>query len=138
MRLNQGRIAIAALLLAASGGLQVSADAGAEDPAYSVEIEPGVSPRMKASEVVELFPAKDQAKVLSLECMSKQTFLSRYSGPAVPVFDSKTVWVVRVKVPFFRPHYNSPPTSSKITTHIIDDENGGGLGTGTGFWPDPD
>jgi len=137
MRLNQGRIVISALLLAASGGLQTAMDAGAEDPAYSVEIEPGVSPRMKASEVVELLPANQRTKVLSLECMSKQTFLSRYRGPVVPAFDSKTVWVVRVNVRFFRPHYNSLPTSSRITTHIIDDETGGGLGTGTGFWPDP-
>ena len=137
MRLNPGRIAIAGLLLAAGGGLGRATDAGEERPAYSVEIEPGLSPRMQASEVVELLPAAERTKVLSLECMSTQTFRSRYRGPLVPVFDAKTVWLVRVKVRFFRPHPNAPPTYSDTTTHVIDDATGAGLGTGTGFWPDP-
>jgi hypothetical protein len=125
------------MLLTAAGGLGFATPARAAEPAYSVTIEPGLTPRMQASEVVALLPAKHQAKVLSLECMSKPTFLSRYSGPVVPVFDAKAVWVIRVKVAFVRPHYNTPTTYSDITTHVINDTTGAGLGTGTGFWPDP-
>jgi hypothetical protein len=122
MRLHPRGIAIAALLLAAGGGLEAAADAGAEGPAYSVAIEPGSSPRMQASEVVELLPADQRTKVLSLECTKSQRG-----------FLSKTVWVVRVGVPFWRPHLNAPITASDTTTHIIDDATGAGLGTGTGF-----
>jgi len=126
MRLNPGRIAIAALLLAAGGGLGRATDAGEERPAYSVEIEPGLSPRMQASEVVELLPADQRTKVLAVKCTKSQRG-----------FIAKTVWLVRVKVRFFRPHPNAPPTYSDTTTHVIDDATGAGLGTGTGFWPDP-
>jgi len=133
MRLNPGRIAIAALLLAACGDLQAAADAGHEGAAYSVEIEPGLSPRMQASEVVELLPAKHRAKVLSLECMSNQTYHSRDWGHIIPVLKAEKIWLVQVKAPFFRPHANAPPTVSDTQSYLIDDATGTVLGRGTGF-----
>jgi len=133
MRLSRRQVAIAAVLLAAAGGLGGATDAGAEDPAYTVEIEPGLLPRMQASEVVELLPAKQRTKVLSLECMSNQTYHSRAWGHIIPVLKAEKIWLVQVKAPFFRPHAIGPPTVSATQSYLIDDATGAGLAHGTGF-----
>ena len=117
------RIAIAALLLAAAGDLGFATPARATEPGYSVTIEPGLTPRMQASEVVELLPAEQRTKVLSLECMSNQTY--------VVVPDDKKIWLVRVKVGFFRPRWNASPIASDTTSYLIDDATGTILGRGT-------
>jgi hypothetical protein len=132
---NRGvlRIAGAALLLTAVGDLGYATSARATEPAYSVTIEPGVTPRMQASEVVSLLPAKHQAKVLSLECMSNQTYGSRDWGHPIPVLTAEKIWLVQVKARFFRPHAVGPPTDSDTTSYLIDDAAGAILGRGTGF-----
>ncbi|MFI5217793.1 MAG: hypothetical protein ACHQ3O_14735 [Candidatus Limnocylindria bacterium] len=128
MRLDPGRIAIAALLLASCGNLGHGADASAEGPAYTVEIEPGITPRLQPSEVVELLRPEYQTKVLSVKCI-KSTSFHTWGEPE----GAKIIWVVRIDVPFFRPHANAPPTSSRTQTHVFDDATGNGLGRGTGF-----
>lgn len=128
MVLSPGRIAIAALLLSASGDLGHAADTGAEGPAYTVEIEPGLTPRMLPSEVVEALRPEYRTKVLSLECTKSQSGFRASEAP----YDWKTVWQVRVDVPFSRFHYNSPPTHSDTTTYYVDDAIGAVFGRGTG------
>jgi hypothetical protein len=100
---------------------------------YTVEIEPGLTPRMTASEVVEVLPAKQRTKVLSLECMSNQTYDSRDWGHIIPVLKAEKIWLVQVKARFVRPHANAPTTVSETTSYLIDDATGTILGRGTGF-----
>ena len=128
MTLSPARIAITALLLSTSGDLGHAADTGAEGPAYTVEIEPGLTPRMQPSEVVELLRPEQRTKVLSLKCIMSSDFRTSADPEG-----ARPLWMVRVKVHFFRPHYGSPPTSSPITTYVVDDAKGAILARGTGF-----
>jgi hypothetical protein len=128
MTLSPARIAITALLLSTSGDLGHAADSGAEGPAFTVEIEPGLTPRMQPSEVVEALPADLRTKVLSLECTKSQSGFRMSEAP----YDWKTVWRVRVDVPFWRPDYDSPPIHSDITIYYVDDAIGANFGRGTG------
>jgi hypothetical protein len=78
--------------------------------------------------IAALLRPEYRTKVLSLECR-KSTGFRTWGEPE----GAKMIWLVRIDVPFFRPHADSPPTSSATQTHVFDDATGANLGRGTGF-----
>jgi hypothetical protein len=87
---------------------------------------------MQASEVVELLPPDQRTKVLSVECLTPQSFRAR-ARSIVPAFDAETIWLVRLAVPLFRPRFVGAGVASDTQVVLFDDATGASLGRGTGF-----
>lgn len=144
---------VAAVLLTACMIPTGAAPAMAGEESYRVEIAADVSPRMQAKDVAQVVATAtarpirgvgpgeadgevrmmpSQPKILSVECMTLESLRGRFRSVA-PVLDAETVWLVRIKAPFFRPRPTGPPIVSGTQSFVVDDATGNILVRGVGL-----